>query len=124
MKNLLFLLFLVIQVSFNSVEANAQASAENSDTWYVWIETEMPINGEMVKVISSQPITITCCVKSAKYRRFVQKTAKWLLNNISADYNGELELHKIQDLDLANEMIARAKQAAGVKIIDYTGTCN
>ena len=83
----------------------------------------MPIENKMVKIVSNVPMMITCCPKSAKYRKFVKKTAKWITENVAADYNGELSLMKIQDKDLANQTIANLKETEGVIIIDYTADC-
>jgi hypothetical protein len=101
----------------------AQEKNTDNETWYVWIDTEVPIDNKMVKIVSKEPMVITCCPKSGKYRKFVKKTAKWITQNIAADYNGELSLMKIQDIDLAKQTIARLKETAGVLIIDYVATC-
>ena len=77
----------------------------------------------MVQIVSNEPMVITCCPKSAKYRKFVKKTAKWITQNVATEYNGELSLMKIQDIDLANQTIARLKETDGVLIIDYAADC-
>jgi len=101
----------------------AQESTAANDTWYVWIDTEVPLDDKMVKIVSNEPMVITCCPKSSKYRKFVKKTAKWITENISEAYNGELSLMKIQDQDLANETIAQLKELDGVIIVDYVAAC-
>ncbi|RLD22368.1 MAG: hypothetical protein DRI71_07585 [Bacteroidetes bacterium] len=101
----------------------AQESTAANDTWYVWIDTEVPIDSKMVKIVSNGPMVITCCPKSAKYRKFVKKTAKWITENISEEYDGELSLMKIQDQDLANQTIAGLKEQEGVVIVDYIAVC-
>ncbi len=101
----------------------AQESSTSNDTWYVWVDTEVPINNKMVRIVSGEPMTITCCPKSAKYRKFVKKTAKWLVQNVSADYNGELSLMKIQDQDLAYQTIAALKEREDVLVVNYTAEC-
>jgi hypothetical protein len=103
--------------------AQAQETDATNDTWYVWIDTEVPIDNKMVKIVSNEPIIITCCPKSAKYRKFVKKTAKWLTENVSEDYNGELSLMKIQDEELALQTIARLKESTGILVIDYVAAC-
>jgi hypothetical protein len=103
--------------------ASAQESSSKDETWYVWIDTEVPIDGKMTKIVSKEPMVITCCPKSAKYRKFVKKTAKWLTQNIAADYDGELSLMKIQDEEMAKLSISKLKETSGIRIIDYTAAC-
>lgn len=107
-----------------SQSAMAQSTEEANDTWYVWIDVTVPIDEKPTRLISSEPLTITCCPQSAKYRKFVKKTSKWLIANIAPDFNGELALSKIQDLSLAEEMINKAKQSDNARIIEYQGSCN
>jgi hypothetical protein len=121
-KTILFISAFVILCSLSQL-ALAQESDAKNETWYVWIDTEVPIDNKMVKIVSSQPMVITCCPKSSKYRKFVKKTAKWITENVAAEYNGELSLMKIQDMDLANETIAKLKETDGVLIIDYAAAC-
>ena len=121
-KTILFISAFVILCGFSQL-ALAQESDAKNETWYVWIDTEVPIDNKMVKIVSSQPMVITCCPKSSKYRKFVKKTAKWITENVAAEYNGELSLMKIQDMDLANETIAKLKETDGVLIIDYAAAC-
>ena len=123
MKKTLVLITTIIILSGFSQSLLAQESNANNETWYVWIDTEVPIDNKMVKVVSNEPMVITCCPKSAKYRKFVKKTAKWITENISEDYNGELSLMKIQDQDLAKQTIARLKEVDGVIIVDYVAAC-
>lgn len=123
MKKTLVLISALIILSSFSQFALAQESSTKNETWYVWIDTEVPIDNEMVKIVSSAPMVITCCPKSSKYRKFVKKTAKWITENVAADYNGELSLMKIQDMDLANQTIAKLKETDGVLIIDYAAAC-
>ena len=121
-KTLLFFISLILLIGFSQLALAQEASTKN-ETWYVWIDTEVPIENKIVKIVSNKPMVITCCPKSAKYRKFVKKTAKWITENVAADYNGELSLMKIQDKDLANQTIANLKETEGVIIIDYTADC-
>lgn len=123
MKKTLFLINTLILLFGFSQLALAQEASTKNETWYVWIDTEVPIENKMVKIVSNEPMVITCCPKSAKYRKFVKKTAKWITENVAADYNGELSLMKIQDKDLANQTIANLKETDGVRIIDYVADC-
>jgi hypothetical protein len=107
-----------------SQSAKAQSSEETNDTWYVWVDVTVPIDEKPTRLISSEPLTITCCPQSAKYRKFVKKTSKWLIANVAPEFNGELALSKIQDFSLAKEMIDKAKQSDNARIIDYQGSCN
>ena len=63
---------LLIICGFNQF-AQAQEAESTNETWYVWIDTEVPIDNKMVKIVSNEPMVITCCPKSAKYRKFVKK---------------------------------------------------
>ena len=121
-KTILLSGLLLIIGGFNQF-AQAQEAESTNETWYVWIDTEVPIDNKMVKIVSNEPMVITCCPKSSKYRKFVKKTAKWITQNIAVDYNGELSLMKIQDQDLALQTIARLKETDGVMVIDYVAVC-
>ena len=122
MKRTTFLCTLLVSFLLN-LTAYSQDTNVSSDTWYVWIDTEVPIDGKMVKIVSAEPMVITCCPKSSKYRKFVKRTAKWITENISNSYNGELSLMKIQDKDLAYQTISQLKEIEGVKVVDYTASC-
>ena len=121
-KTLLLISALIVLCSLSQL-AWAQESVAVNETWYVWIDTEVPVENKMVKLVSNEPMVITCCPKSAKYRKFVKKTAKWITENVAADYNGELSLMKIQDKELADKAIANLKETEGVWIIDYVAAC-
>ena len=108
---------------FLSQSVKAQSIEDANDTWYVWIDVTVSIDEKPTRLISSEPLTITCCPQSAKYRKFVKKTSKWLTDNIAPEFDGELALTKIQDLSLAKEMIDKAKQSDNVRIVDYQGSC-
>lgn len=123
MRRIILLVSLLLIIGGFNQFALAQDTGASNDTWYVWIDTEVPIENKMVKIVSNEPMIITCCPKSAKYRKFVKKTAKWLTENISEDYNGELSLMKIQDQDLALQTIAQLKETAGVLVVDYVAAC-
>ena len=123
MKKTLILITATFIICGFSQVAKAQESSTKNETWYVWIDTEVPIDNKMVKIVSNEAMVITCCPKSSKYRKFVKKTAKWITENVAADYNGELSLMKIQDMDLANQTIAKLKETDGVLIIDYAAAC-
>ena len=118
---LVFLFALVAVVGMRNVQA--QSGNQDKDTWYVWVDVTVTSNGEDVRLVSAAPMVITCCVKSAKYRRFVQKTAKWITRNIAPEFNGELTLTKLQDRELATEMLAKAQAADNVQLIDYRASC-
>jgi hypothetical protein len=123
MKKTLILFTATFIICGFSQVAKAQESSTKNETWYVWIDTEVPIDNKMVKIVSNEAMVITCCPKSGKYRKFVKKTAKWITENVAADYNGELSLMKIQDMDLANQTIAKLKETDGVLIVDYAAAC-
>ena len=118
------IIFLTLGILFLfSQSVKAQSTEETNDTWYVWIDVTVQIDNKPTRLISSEPLTITCCPQSAKYRKFVKKTSKWLIDNVAPEFDGELALSKIQDLSLANEMIDKAKQSDNVRIVDYQGSC-
>ena len=118
------IIFLSLGIMFLlSQSVRAQSTEDSNDTWYVWIDVTVQIDNEPTRLISSEPLTITCCPQSAKYRKFVKKTSKWLIENIAPEFDGELALSKIQDLSLAKEMVNKAKQSENARIIDYQGSC-
>ena len=122
MKPLILFILIAVSALF-SQSIYAQAIEPTNDTWYVWIDITIPVEGVETRLISDEPMEITCCLQSAKYRKFVKKAAKWINTNVSSDFTKELELTKIQDSSLANEMIDKAKQAANTRILDYSATC-
>jgi hypothetical protein len=120
-RKLILIVWMVISGFVHS--ALAQETSINNETWYVWIDTEVPIDGKMIKIVSNEPMVITCCPKSAKYRKFVKKAAKWIGQNITDDYDGNLSLMKIQDEEMAKLSISKIKEISGVRIIDYIAVC-
>ena len=119
-----FILCVLIVLSGGYIStAHGQTATEKSDTWYLWIDTEVPIDGAMVSIVSNKPMVITCCPKSAKYRKYVKKAAKWIKENVASEYNGELSLMKIQDEMLALASINKLKDNEGVLVIEYSSSC-
>jgi len=100
---------------------------KEKETWYIWIDTSVSFDGETVRVVSDEVLAITCCVKSGKYRRFSEKTRKWIMDNVSAEVNAESPLKKLKDRDLAEQIVNDAKlQAAdnnSIKIVHYDENC-
>jgi len=123
MKKILITIIAIGIIQLFSQMARAQTAEPANDTWYVWIDVTMPIDGKSTRVISAVPMEITCCLQSAKYRKFVKKAAKWINTNVSSEYNEALELAKIQDLSLASAMIDKAKQSNNARIIEYQVSC-
>ena len=123
MKKPLILFILIAVSALFSQSIHAQTIEPTNDTWYVWIDITIPVEGVETRLISDEPMEITCCLQSAKYRKFVKKAAKWINTNVSSDFTKELELTKIQDPSLAHEMIHKAKQATNIRILDYSATC-
>ena len=120
MKYLLAVLFLFLfQISF--------AYAQEEEIWYVWLDTEVTVGNETFRIVSDEPIMITCCVKSPKYKRFQRKTSIWLRKNYDATYNRESPLKNIEDESLALTVISEARRKSesdsSVKMIKYSATC-
>jgi len=119
--------FLVILLNF-SFMAKAQTQ-QTQDIWYVWIDTDVTIDGTIYRVISDKPILITCCIKSAKYRKLVKKSSKWIKDNISKTYDGKLELMKLQDRQLAEKIVSdiqlgNTPSVHPLKIVKYRFRCH
>ena len=123
MKKIIIVLSVILIQSALGPIATAQEKDTKNETWYVWVDTQVPIDNKMVNIVSKELMVITCCPKSGKYRKFVRKTAKWITENIAVDYDGELSLMKIQDIELASKTIGKLKEAEGVIIIDYMAVC-
>jgi len=119
MKKLTIALFFI----FLSVSlANAQ-----DDIWYVWIDTQIKQGNEYVRLVSDEPIKITCCVKSPKFKRLQKKTAKWISANYDKSYNGENPLRNIEDESWAstviNEAETKLKSGDKIVIVKYSVNC-
>lgn len=112
-----------LSVFFAPAYAQSTTNATNTKTWFVWLNSAATINGKDVQLVSEKPMAITCCLQSARYRKFVRQTEKWLAKNFSAKLKAPLELSKIQNKELANEMVDRAQKNKNVKIIDYKFNC-
>ena len=102
-------------------------AGKSQDTWYMWIDTYVDINGENTRIVSEEPFEITCCLQSGKYRRFLKKTTQWIRKNFDENYNQSNALKNIQDLSFAKDMIADAKKnkEAGdiIKFIKFSTIC-
>lgn len=124
MKNIIAFCFICF-LSGNNL--HAQTTAPPANLWYVWIDTEVEINGKISRVISNQPFEITCCVKSPKYRKLLKKTEKWIQQELKTKSNGDNVLKKIQDQSLAREMIKRSittqDDSKSVIRVEYEATC-
>ena len=116
----LFTLFLFFQISL--------AQAQEEEIWYVWIDTQISQDGNTVRLVSEEPIRITCCVKSPKFKRFQKQTAKWIKKNYDQDFDTETPLRNIEDKSLAETVISEAIQKSesdkSIVIISYSATCN
>ena len=101
-------------------------AGKSQDTWYMWIDTYVEINGEKTRIVSEEPFAITCCLQSGKYRRFLKKTTQWVRKNMDNNYENNA-LKNIQDLSFAEDMIAEARKQkdAGeiIKFVKFTATC-
>ena len=113
----------ILILSLISQLVAAQSKEADVETWYVWIDTDVSVDNQSMRLISSEPVAITCCVKSPKYRRYLKKTATWIQKNVDPTYSSESGIKKLQDLDLANQMINDAKTTENAKIIDYEIGC-
>lgn len=113
----LFTVLILFIVSINT--ATAQEAAKD-DTWYVWMDTE--VNNSQTRIVS-EVFVINCCVKSPKYRKLVKKAGKWIRKNVDESYAGTDPLKKIQDEQLAREMMIRTSTRDNVKLVDYSGSC-
>jgi len=118
MKYLITLLFL-LPVS--------NVIAQEEEIWYVWIDTEIKKEDNVIRMVSEEPIRITCCVKSPKYRRFQKQTAKWIQKNFDSEFHLETPLKNIEDKSFAEKVIKAAIEKSrndeSVIIIKYSATC-
>lgn len=120
MKYLLAVLFLFLfQISF--------AYAQEEEIWYVWIDTQIKQKDNTIRIVSEEPIRITCCVKSPKYRRFQKQTVKWIKKNYDLAFDLETPLKNIEDKSFAETVIKEAIEKSGddesIIIIKYSATC-
>jgi len=97
------------------------------DIWYVWVDTQINKGGEVVRLVSNEPIRITCCVKSPKFKRLQKKTAKWIKDNYDQNFDLESPLKNIEDKSLAFTVIGDAEKKAesgeNILMIKYTTSC-
>lgn len=125
------ILRMVLLMGYLSLSLMARAQTDDQpspDVWYVWIDTEAKIDGTMHRLISDKPIMITCCVKSAKYRRLVKHASKWLRKNYVPDFSGQLALMKLQDRELAEKIVSDIQRGVKpskypVKVVTYRARC-
>lgn len=103
------------------------SETQEEEIWYVWIDTQVNIEDQNVRLVSSEPIRITCCVKSPKFKRFQKQTGKWIRKNYDQDFDGEAPLKNIQDKSLADTVIKEAMEKSdsnkSIRIISYSATC-
>ena len=85
------------------------------------------IDGVETRLVSGEPITITCCLQSSKYTRLQKSAVKWIKKNYNSDYNFRSAFVLIQDKSLAMEVIndARVKSESGeaILMIEYDVIC-
>ena len=100
---------------------------QQEEVWYVWLDTPAEVNGKEVRLVGSQVFSITCCVKSGKFSRLEKAAAKWVKKNHDPSYDQAHALKKIQDENLAMEVIRKAQKEADndetIMLVDYTATC-
>jgi hypothetical protein len=116
-------LLLIIILGGMSVASYGQETAEpKNDTWYVWLHATATIDGKETLVVSKDVFTTYCCVNSPKFAKVLKRTEKWMKKNIDPAFTGST-LQKVQDLELANQTLARLKATEGVHIVDFIETC-
>lgn len=97
------------------------------ETWYIWIDTSVVINGEEKRMVSEEPFAITCCLKSGKYNRLQKSAVKWIQKNYDSRYEKQVTFRSIQDKSLALEVIQKAhleaEGGASVLLVSYLDSC-
>ena len=126
---IIFPLLVIFGLSIADHTCYAQNQQNQTETWYVWIDTPVNIDGSTFRVISDKPIMITCCVKSGKYRKLSKNAGKWLQKNVSPEFDGKLQLMKLQDRELAEKIVSDIQRGVTpseyeVKIVKYRARCS
>jgi len=107
--------------------AQEKKNIEEEEINYVWIDTIVKINDSEVRIVSSDIVQITCCMKSPKYSRVSAKTARWIRKNYDSSYEG-VPFKTLQNRDLAVTVIEAEKEKAasgdGVMMVDYIFKCD
>lgn len=109
--------FLLV-VAFN---ANSQSS---TDIWYVWIDTQVTIDGQPKRLMNEKPFRINCCVKSSDFRKLNKKVAKFIRAEYDPDYDARIVLKSIQDPSFAELMIRKAKDNNNIVWTNYSASCD
>jgi len=55
MKKILITLIAIGIIQLFSQTAQAQSAEQTNDTWYVWIDVTIPIDGKSTRIISAKP---------------------------------------------------------------------
>ena len=102
-------------------------SAVEDKTWYVWLDTAAVVDGKEVRIVGESYFTITCCVKSGKFSRLEKSAEKWVKSNYDPSFEKSDVLKKIEDGDLAREVITQAHQDAEnsdtILLVNYSDSC-
>jgi hypothetical protein len=110
-----------------SLFVNCSQETVEDKTWYIWLDTTAQIDGKLKRIVSKEPFSITCCVKSGKYNRLQKSAQKWIKNNYDPSFETTSVLKNILDKDLALEVIEKAKLASktddGIIMVDYSDSC-
>ena len=117
--------YLIVLSLFMAEFSDAPVPSQD-EIWYVWIDTQTNIDGTDKRLVSREPFTITCCVKSGKYSRLEKETSKWIKKNFDPDFK-YTALKNIQDESLALLVIEKAVRASqendSIIIVDYLRDC-
>ncbi len=117
------LLFLSLVTYFSEGITNKPVQDE---IWYIWIDTHAKVDGVDMRIVSKEPFSITCCVKSGKYSRLQKDARKWIKKNYDPGFS-ESPLKNIQDESLALLVIEKAikdsKEDNSILVVDFTREC-
>ena len=120
MKKILFL-FTVLFISTVSF------GQEKKEIWYTWVDTRVEVEGQEVRIISNELMELTCCVSSARYRKFTGKTTQWLEKELGISLGEESPFAKTKDKGLAEKIHGDALRSASdnssIRIVNYKEKC-
>jgi len=114
-------------ITFSLLILSLSFTYAQKDIFYVWIDAQITQDGKEVQLVSEEPIKITCCVKSPKFRRFQNKAVKWIRKNYDSAFDGEHPLQNIEDKSLALARIEDAKKekdsGQNIIMVNYNASC-
>jgi len=100
---------------------------KEKEVWYTWVDVNVSINGNPMRIISDQMMEITCCVSSSKYEKFSSKAKQWLESKIQTKIGDQSPFAKTKDKNLADKILEdalrKSQNSPNIRVVDYYEKC-